>query len=172
MSDGPWLPELLPWVGAQDGEADPSYLDRVYEVYERDFITSRPLFRGLEVVPKRHPEYNGRCGTFWHIMSQTVGTGRLIRPNRCERIQWVRPMIEAVSVDGRVAAYPVLHPANEVRWEIALHDFSYIVVVAERSGYFALWTAFEQETEKRRRKARAKHEAWLASRKKLKPPSR
>jgi hypothetical protein len=145
----------------------------IYAAYERDFIHSRPTFRGVEVHPKRHPEYQGRCGTFWHVTSQTINGSRVIRPNRCERIQWIRAMIEATSVEGRVCVYCVEHEGGELRWEIALPDFSYVVVLASRAegSHLLLWTAFEQEQDHRRRKARKKYDAWIESQKKLKPPS-
>lgn len=163
MSEHSWLPTLLPWDGDENGNPAPDYLDLVYSAYTRDFSTPLPSFQGLLVHPKREPLQDGRCGTFWHVTSQTDKGARVICPRRCERIQWIRPMIAASNDHTRVYAYPVGHDRGEIRWEIALTDFSYVVVVAARAGHFLLWTAFEQERSHRRKKAEKKFEAWVAA---------
>lgn len=163
MSDHSWLPGLLPWDGDEDGNPTPDYLDLIYSAYTRDFSGALPTFQGLLVHPLREPLHNGKCRTFWHVTSQAIRGARVVQPRRCERIRWIRPMIEASSDQTRVFAYPVEHDKGEIRWEIALTNFSYIVVLATRAGHFLLWTAFEQERPHRRRKAEKKFEAWVAA---------
>jgi len=49
------------------------------------------------------------------------------------------------------------------RMLIALLDFSYVVVLADRGEYILLWTAYCVEQEHRRRKLRIEYKAFIAS---------
>lgn len=44
---------------------------------------------------------------------------------------------------------------------IALGDFSYVVVLADRGDYVLLWTAYCVEMEHRRQKLRREYEAFV-----------
>jgi hypothetical protein len=183
-----WLPALIPWDGDSEDEQYPepsaAYEEVLYAAYERGFVHSQAWFREMPVKPKYDPPYKGRCGTFWHVTSQTVKLKemrdgnvvnvekRMVRPRRCERIQWLRPMVDAANGNSdRVCVYAVEHQHGEIRWEIAITDFSYVVVLAERVDHYLLWTAHEHEKNNARRKARRKFEEWIETQKKLKPPS-
>lgn len=91
-----WLPELLLFKDSNGVWSD--YLERLHQQFIHDFVHSVPIWGNKRVALKRHPEYEGKSATFWHMIS----TGddeveRLPDFRRCERIAWVRCMIDRFS---------------------------------------------------------------------------
>lgn len=150
-----WLPPLV-LIADYDGDWD-KYLEAIYTIFTDDFIKTKPLFKSQRVGHKRHPLEKGKEATFWHLIS--TGEGEKTRDidfERCKRIRWPKPIVE-VNASQKVNCW-VEKKRREWRHHIALLDFSYVVVLAERNGYFLLWTAFYVETNHRRRKLRNKWE--------------
>lgn len=150
MSDPPdWLPPL---VLLEDYGGDWSaFLDAVYQYFWEDFVDTRPEYAGKRLALKRHPMLQGREATFWHLISEgRVEASRLPDLRRCERIRWPKPMIEQEK-RRRLPTW-VTKRHGERRIVIALHDFSYVVVLADRGNYILLWTAYCVEREHHRRK--------------------
>ena len=144
-----WLPALVR-LGDHEGSWH-RYLDALYAFFTQDFIDDRPEFQGRRVGHKRHPLEQGKVVTFWHLISSgTTEANRQIDLRRCERIRWPRPMVEN-SQRPFVCCWRTRRK-GESRIVIALDDFSYIVVLAERKDYLLLWTAYCVEREHRRRK--------------------
>jgi hypothetical protein len=154
-ADLSWLPPLvlLPDYGGDWGK----YLEAIYEFFRQDFVASAPSHGGRRVVLKRHPVADGKEATFWHLISEgKVEADRLPDLRRCERIRWPRPIIEAV-LHGRVRCWKNRR-GHESRVVIAVEDFSYIVVLAERKAYVVLWTAYCLEREHSRQKMQKEYE--------------
>ncbi len=84
-----WLPDLLPCDDLAQWEA---YEDHLYEIFERDFLLTKPTFEGLPVNTRRHPMEHGREEAFWHITCCDYGKDGERQPdmNRCERIKYGR----------------------------------------------------------------------------------
>jgi len=136
------------------------YFDVIYNFFRQDFVTSKPNFKGKRFALKRNPVINGKEATFWHIISEGGVEGeRLPDLRRCERIRWPRPIIEEVRSE-HVKCWKNKRK-EEVRVVIALEDFSYVVVLADRGDYVLLWTAYCVEQEHRRQKLRKEYEAFL-----------
>lgn len=142
-----WLPPL---VRLEDYGGDWSrYEDAIYEYFWRDFVDSRPTFEGKRFRLKRRPLLNDKECTFWHLITDGRDEqNRIPDLRRCERIRWPRPMIEAAFTE-KVKCWRDRRD-NEERIVIALPDFSYVVVLAERGDYILLWTAYCVEFERRR----------------------
>lgn len=150
-----WLPPLV-LLADYDGDWN-RYLEAVYNFFRQDFIASSPKFDGKKIALKKHPVVDGREATFWHLISEgKLEADRVADFRRCERIRWPRPVIEAVR-DGRVACWKNKRQ-HETRIVIALDDFSYVVVLAQRKGYVVLWTAYCVERQHRRVKLRREYE--------------
>lgn len=157
MPERTWLPALIRLVDS--GNDWTVYLDVVYLMFKKDFVETTPVFEGNAVRLKRHPMKDGREATFWHLISEGFDEkSRVPHEMRCERIRWPKPVIERV-------------PCTELkRWEskrggetrvvIAFHDYSYVVVLAKRSGYFLPWTAYPVERNHRRAKLRKECEEY------------
>lgn len=79
---------------------------------------------------------------------------------RYQRIGWPRLLLDEFSVthpdrsSGRIVWW-MNRRGSEDRYLIALSDYSYVVIVAERADYVLLVTAYPVEFEGRRRKLRA-----------------
>ena len=86
VEDWCWLPDLLPCDDLAQWEA---YEDHLYEIFERDFLLTKPTFEGLPVNTRRHPMEHGREEAFWHITCCDYGKDGERQPdmNRCERIR-------------------------------------------------------------------------------------
>jgi hypothetical protein len=94
---------------------------------------------------KRYPMEQGKEATFWHMTSEgKVEADRTPDIRRCERICWPKPLIEEVPSD-ELRVWPERRN-RENRMAIALPDFSYIMILAERQGsngiYYIPWTAY------------------------------
>lgn len=170
-----WLPDLFLF---EESDGDwPLYLSRLHRQFLKDFVDSKPRWVGKEVRLKRHPEYEGKSATFWHMISEgETEAERTINLRRCERINWPRPIMDEFddSPPGtsscRLLWWTELR-GTETRYHLAPNDFSYVVVVADRGEFVLPWTAYFVEHAHRREKLRKKwSEFWTA--KKLKPPLR
>ena len=107
------------------------YLEAIYQFFCQDFVTSKPNFED-----ERLPDLR-----------------------RCERIRWPHPMIEAVK--SKYVKCWKNKRKEEERIVIALEDFSYVVVLADRGEYILLWTAYCVEQEHRRQKLRREYYAFM-----------
>lgn len=169
-----WLPAIIT-LASCDGRWN-TYASTLYESFKKDFILSTAIFQGSHIDLKRHPLINGREASFEHIIS--AGPDEQNRPpdmRRCEAIAWPRAIIDHVGTLGVVAWE---NPNKPGRWLIALDDFTYVVVLAERESgslneypdcfviwknrYFLLWTAYfvnydHQQAKLRRNYAAARH---------------
>ena len=152
-----WLPPLI-LIEDYDGDWG-KYLEALYYIFGETFIKNKPVFRSQRVGHKRHPLEKGKEVTFWHLISDGKGEDtREIHFDRCKRIRWPKPIIEAF--DSQQIKLWTESRNGEPRHHIALLDFSYLVVLAERSGYVIIWTAFYLEQNHRRRKLKRRWERF------------
>ena len=147
MIDCAWLPDLFPYDGAKEWKAHEGNL---YEVFKRDFIVTRPKMLEKNVNIRKHPMENDKEEAFYHVTCQDYFhvNDRVPDMRRCERIRWVRKMIEnhactpnrCINCDGMKMW--VEKKGSDMRWHILLEAERYMVVVAERADYCLLITAF------------------------------
>ncbi|TEU30458.1 hypothetical protein [Alkanindiges illinoisensis] len=164
MSDE-WLPELLLFKDSNGVWSD--YLEKLHQQFILDFVHSVPQWENKRVALKRHPEYDGKSATFWHMIS--TGDDEAERTpdfRRCERIAWVRCMMDHFSetphgVASQVVWWKEKRGAKEWRYVLSLSDFSYMVIVADRGNYVLPWTAYYVEHEHQRKRYKKKwQEFW------------
>jgi hypothetical protein len=157
-----WLPPLV--LLEEHGRNWANYLEAIYMVFKRDFVDSKPMFPNRRVGLKRHPIAQGKEATFWHFVSEGDNEeNRAPDLRRCERIAWPRPIIEAVQSES-VYVWKTAR-GNERRIVIALRDFSYIVVLADRGDYVLPWTAYCVERNHRRDKLLKEYEEFKVGQK-------
>jgi hypothetical protein len=161
-----WLPALH--TLASHGGNWSEYEEALYETYTNDFVKSKPKgLGGRRWALKRHPLEKGKEATFWHLISEGEDEEeRLPHMGRCERLCWVRPLIDHFGSPD-VYAWEQRRRANERRLALSLVDFSFVVILADRTTYVLPWTAFPVEREHRRAKLRAEYNAFAASKKPL-----
>ena len=148
-----WLPSLL-LLNDHNGSWE-TYLSAVYAQFHKDFVASRPMFRGVRMGLKSNPIEQDKESTFWHLISEgKVEADRIPDLRRCERIAWPKPIIE----EEMTRNLPIWkQPRNgEERIAIGLEDFSYVLVLSPRQTKTGLmylpWTAFFVEYEHQRRR--------------------
>src|SRR4051812_25717142 len=90
---GDWLPPLV--LMADHDHDWARYIAAVYAAFRADFVDSQPRFDGRWVRHRRDPIYEGREAGFWHCVSDgATEDERLPDIRRCERIRWLRAVIE------------------------------------------------------------------------------
>lgn len=159
--DHSWLPALLK-LEDFDHEWD-LYFSKVKEVFERDFGTMRPDFRGKRMGLKRQPEIGGMSATFWHFVSEGRGEDdRTPDFRRCERIAWPMAILKAADLPDRVWVWEEQDPRRGTKILLALLDFSYLVVVDDRGDYMLPWTAYPVERKHSREKLAKRYQDALS----------
>ena len=150
-----WLPPLVLF---QDYASDwKVYCDALYEFFQKDFIQSKPRHSGKRFALKRHPEYDGKAATFWHLISEGDSEEeRTPEMRRCERIRWPRSIIESQKATGIRTWNNSRH--GKLRIVIALADFSYVVIIEDRKDFVLLWTAFPVTRDHQRKKFAKEYE--------------
>lgn len=150
MTNAPeWLPDL---IRLADFDNDWEAFEKcLYGHFERDFIHDPPKVRGMEFKLKRYPLILGRSATFWHLLSEgKVEDSRQVDLERCARICWPRKILERLMDPNHDLKVWREKRHGDERIHIALPDFSYIVVLAQRDTYVLLWTAFCVDRHQRR----------------------
>ena len=153
-----WLPALI--LLSDHGGDWPRWIDAVYAVFRRDFITSQPRFQGGWVRCRRDPLVDGKEAGFWHCTSE--GKDELSRTpdlRRCERVAWLRATIEN-SKDSSIDLWVRDDGRRGRRVHIWFNE-EYLVVLGERKAgsRYHLITAFCTDREHTIRKNRKERDA-------------
>ncbi|GGD12548.1 hypothetical protein [Nocardioides daphniae] len=145
------------------------YVDKCYQLYyDTVHVQPRPWpVPGQSLNIKRQPvDEKGRCNTFWHLVTEgEIEDERTPSTSRLERVGWPMALISEfndiypAAQSSRIRWWKTKRGAEE-RYAIALEDFSYVVIVADRKTYCLLWTAYPVEYESRRRKLRREFEEF------------
>jgi hypothetical protein len=157
MTNVEWLPPLV-LMSEHQGDWN-VYVGDLYRHYLRDFVQSRPTYDGKSVQTKRMPAEQRKEATFWHLISEgTVEADRLPDMRRCERICWVRPIIEHAS-DAGLKVWQN-ERKGDIRVCLWFEAAEFVVILAKRTGYYILWTAYPVVEEHRKRKFRREYEEY------------
>lgn len=160
MSDPAWLPELVKF---EDFEGKwEKYLPELYKIFDEDFIKSKPVFRGTTLALKRHPIIEGKEYTFWHIISEgDIENERTPDFRRCERIKWVRKIIE--NSEDQVIKFWENNHRGERRFCLWFESHDYLIVLGQRKSYILLVTAYPVTQNHTKRKLEKEYQAYLIS---------
>lgn len=147
-----WLPDLLEYDDIYPNLE--IYDNAVYNIFKCDFIDSSPTFNGLKVAIRKNPLVNGREQTYYHITSKDYdySNNRYLDKLRCERIRWVRQIIEHFDCNKQscldcngIKAWSTHHVRNQVRIKILFPEKRYVVILEQRPTYYILVTAYYLE---------------------------
>ncbi len=139
------------------------YEDAVYAAYQNSFPDSSLYYRGLPIRHKRHPEYNGKPATFWHIISNgSDEDSRLPNLRRYETVTWPFYILrECVDACGSLLIWE-----NERRGRrntlLFCTSVNYLVVLSNRDGYYVFWTAYPVERDHTRNKLIKEYSDYMA----------
>lgn len=157
MNSPHWLPELVLFLD-YEGNWE-KYLDAIYGFFKKDFIDSKPKFRGKTLGLKKHPLTLGKEATFWHFIQEgEIEEERIPDFRRCERIRWPRPIIE-YSEDSCIKFWKN-ERKGEKRICLWFEQENYLVVLAERNKYILPWTAYLVTRNHTKRKLKKEYELY------------
>jgi hypothetical protein len=140
---------------AQHGGDWVLYEAKLRVIFQRDLVTSAPTLDGKPCYLSM-PE----ADQFWHLIS-TGTSARTPDIPRCERLCWVRPMIEAVArgeANMWRAKKKNLKGKTKTRVHVALPNFSHFIVLTETARAMLLVTAYYTYSHQRLKLQRA----WAA----------
>lgn len=151
-----WLPRLLK---LEDYNGNwKHFIDKAFSIFYRDFIQTQPLCRGLWVRCRRDYVCDGKEAGFWHCISEgSDEQNRTPDLRRCERIAWVRAVIEH-SNDETVDCWT--NDRSGEKRQLLWFNEEFLVVLAERTRrrdrfkYLQLITAYYTFEEHRKAKLR------------------
>ena len=159
MTDPSWLPDLI-LLSDFHGNAI-AYLEAVYKQFEQDFLRSKLTLNGLPVQVYIHPKEDNKAFSYWHITHEgKVESERTFAPRRCERIAWVRAIIENVT-DPAIKIWDYKEGNGKIRTYIWLEDYDYVVILEKKSrkqDIYFLVTAFYIDGNSTERKLQRKYD--------------
>lgn len=152
-----WLPPLI-LFDAYNGDWK-SYEADLYEYFKNDFILTSPFFNNRQVNIDRKTDEDEREVIFWHIISEgKVECARKPDFRRCERIRWIRKIIEhwqALSIKVWRK-----RKKRQIRIYLWIESYEYLVALIDRKNYYLLLTAFPVVQEHSKRKLRKEFEEF------------
>lgn len=148
VAGAPALPALIEYT--QFGGDWQRYIDAVFAVFYHDLIASRAHFKGLPVSIDTRMGAGGKEEGFWHLTHSGPKHARIPDFGRCERVPWIRPLIEAVP--GAAARWWRDERDGKQRDLVADPTFSFLVVLQVSGRRAVLITAIHIEYPHRRKK--------------------
>ncbi|PYD81500.1 hypothetical protein CFR80_11245 [Komagataeibacter oboediens] len=150
-------PELIRFCS--DWSAYESELNRVFIT---EIAQGGLTFRGNSVSCRRLPETDNRWAAFWHLIQEgQIETERTPDLRRCERIRWIRWVIENAETNPEIDIWENQRgtATNTLLW----FRTEYLVVLSHRNGYYLLKTAYCTEKRGRIAQLTKERDAFLAS---------
>jgi len=137
------------------------YENAVYELFIKDYINAKPVFKGQTLALKRHPLFRNRESTFWHIVSEgPIEAERTPDIRRYERISWPKSIIEYCNTFCAKIKVWENNRNGEKRILLWCEDIEYLVVLADRNDYILFWTAYPVTEGHRKRKLQKEYEEY------------
>ncbi len=122
-----------------------AYVDTCYDIFRKDLVDPpKPQFQGTPVIVSGYkgPFDEGKEAKFWHLVTRDKGPGeRDPDPDRAERLNWIRLMIENHQ-HFKTFKYLDVGRVTEFRWYIWAENEDFLVILAEREGLYHLITSF------------------------------
>jgi hypothetical protein len=116
----------------------------VYEAFCKDFVNSKPFFRGKKLNLKKNPFIEGKEYTFYHMVSAgKIEDQRIPDIRRYERIKWAKPTIEKCDTWNLKVWPQKRNGKNRICiWIEIVDESDYIVILDIREDYILPWTTF------------------------------
>ena len=147
---------LTPIITIESFDGDPEkYIENIFSIFKRDFIDTAPFLHDKVIFFDRKDD-NGRPAAFLHITTEEdKATGcRNISLRRCERIEWVRAIIE--HIDDPAVLYWKKEQYTARRWATRTYLFleqeNFLVVLEEMTNGNLLITAIYVDLPHQKRK--------------------
>lgn len=132
-----WLPDI---VSFSDFDSDfNKYLEHLHTIFKSDFIESMPTYKGKPVYFDRRI-INSYPACFWHLITEDKINNyeRVDFENvcllRCERIGWIRPIIEN-HTDSVVSCWQNKRGKKQ-NTIFFLEDHDYVVILNNKNRFY------------------------------------
>lgn len=136
-------PRVFPFQGEWK-----TYVDSIYKAFLDSFVRTDLQFRGWRVTAQRHPETLGKGFSFWHTISEAPDrknrneVDRIPDLRRCERILWIRWVIE--NADNQGFHWWENRRGQDTHVVIWAKDYDFAVILGKRNNYYVLKTAYAE----------------------------
>ena len=147
-------PDLLPFHGDRT-----LYEEELHKIFLEEIARGGLLFRDHPVRCRRNPETEGRWAAFWHLVQEGRSENeRYPDIRRCERLRWIRWIIENAAGNSRIDEWQNMRGTerNTLLW----YREEYLVVLAERSDYWLLKSAYHTQRTRRIRQLQRERDVW------------
>lgn len=137
-----------------------AYEAELYRIFIAEIARGGIMFEGDRVNCRRRPEAGGKWASFWHLVQEgPVEDERLPNLRRCERIRWIRWVIENAGADVGIDMWQNTRGTNvnTLLW----YREEYLVVLGQRNGYLLLKTAYCTDQRGRVRRLQKERDAFL-----------
>jgi len=136
-----------------------AYEAELHRIFIAEIARGGLAFRDVQVNCRRLPETAGRWASFWHLVQEgRVEDDRTPDLRRCERISWVRWVIENAPTHLGIDEWQNTRgtEVNTLLW----YREEYLVVLAQRQGYWLLRTAYCTDQSGRIRQLQRERDAF------------
>lgn len=136
-----------------------AFNEAVYEIFRKDFVINKPIYRGKRLALKKHPIVNGKEYTYYHFThSGDIENERTPDFRRMERIGYPKPIIDhSTSISLKVWRNK---RGTKNRILILYEEEKYVVVLEDRNDYILPWTAYFIEYKNQLRRFLKEYEAY------------
>ena len=153
------LPHFLPPMLTLDGDWEET-LKKLYSVFVNDFVASKLWFNNMRVLCDSRAGDRGLPNGFWHLITKSDSSKRLVDFRRAERLPWARPIIEN-SYEPAIRTWDFMEGNRAIRTYIWLEQFDYLVILQKKGRVAFLITAYHIEGDGTKRKLLGKSENRL-----------
>jgi len=139
-----------------------AYEVELNRIFTTDIAQGNIQYGGLGVSCRRNPETAGRWAAFWHLVQEGhVEDDRLPDMRRCERIRWIRWVIENATDHPEIDIWNNKRKSevNELLW----FREEYLVILGKRNGYWLLRSAYCTEQSRRIAQLRKERDSFQTS---------
>jgi hypothetical protein len=150
-------PALVPFTGFSGDWT--AYEAELHRIFMAEIARGGIRFGGVPVSCRRLPEAAVRWASFWHLVQEgRVEDDRTPDLRRCDRIRWVRWLIENAAAHTEIDQWQNTRgtEVNTLLW----YREEYLVVLAQRQGYWMLRTAYCTEKSGRIAQLRKERDAF------------
>lgn len=157
------LPNLILLSESNGNISD--YLDKIYTLYCDTLAYGNLEFQSKRVICQWAPPTNNKHYNFWHTISREGSTpgedNRDICFRRCERLTWIRAIIENSLNTEEILCWHS-ERKGKIYTILYLHGEKYVVILRENRDYFQFTTAYPVEHERRHKKFLDENAAYVA----------
>lgn len=138
------------------------YETALHEIFMQEIVRGNLTLDGCRISCRRIPESYGRWASFWHLIQEGKSEDeRTPDLRRCERLRWVRWVIEMANGHAEIARWENTRKTerNVLLW----YREEYLVVLSRRADYYLLKTAYCTEQSGRALALKRERDAFIRS---------